>query len=132
MLKLAKYAAAQLALAKQVTALEEMKNDPELKQEIEFEAALETFLTEHAVSRSRLQAFLSMRGEPAAAPALTKSGRKTPVFPARLYKNPHTGEEITVKAHNHGKFKEWVTQYTKAVVESWQQGSPGQPWVAPK
>lgn len=122
MSKLAEFRAAERALAKQVTAFEELKNDAELKREIEFDEALAGVLKKFGMSRPKLLAFLQMELEPESVKTKAgKSGRKVPDFHPKIFTNPHTNESITVKLRTHGTYKEWVGKYGKDVVESWIQ-----------
>lgn len=148
MFKIAEFRAAEIALNKQQAAFEELKKNPELQREFEFDTALDKFLTTHSLNRSKLQAFLTMQGfpprvlapakpqtkttkaaaKPAAKPAdkpdrLTATGRKPPKVVGKVYKNPHNGESITVKRVDHGVLQSWVAQYTQETVDTWLQAA---------
>lgn len=112
---LAEFRRAELALAQQVTQFEEMKADPELKKELEFDSALTAFLDKHKVTRAQLLEYLEVEQAPEQKPKT----RKAPHIKTRVYKNPETGEEITVRMNNNGKYKAWVSQYGAKKVESW-------------
>lgn len=81
MFKIAEFRAAEIALNKQLAAFEELKKNPELQREFEFDTALDKFLATHSLNRSKLQAFLTMQGfpprvMPAAKPS-TKAAKTT-------------------------------------------------------
>jgi nucleoid DNA-binding protein len=131
MSKLAEFRDAEKALAMQVAAVEQLRNDPELKRELEFNSALDTLLAQFKISRARLYTMLASEIAPDAAPAEKKSHqkgagsfqlskRRSPVFIPKVYRNPHTGEEITVKLRNHSGYKAWVAEHGKVAVESWR------------
>lgn len=40
-------------------------------------------------------------------------------WPVKIYRNPHTGEEITVKSRNNGRLKAWVAEYGVNDVDDW-------------
>jgi hypothetical protein len=132
MSRIEQYREAELALAKHVAEVEALKNDPALKKEIEFDTELTKLLNQFGMTRPKLITFLGGAGAPAAAvapkkvtspKAPSKSGktRKTREFKDKIYKNPHTGELITVKLVTHGVYKSWIAQYGKEEVESWRQ-----------
>jgi hypothetical protein len=147
MFKIAEFRAAEKALAKQLAAFEELKNNAELRRELEFDKALDKFLAEHLMNRAKLQAFLTMQGFPprlgapvkAAAKAVAKPAAKAAAkpgpkaaakpakgtrlapnkSPAKVYKNPHNGESITVKRVDHGVLQRWVAEHGKETVDTW-------------
>lgn len=119
--KLAEFRAAELLLAKQVALVEALRNDEDLRKEIEFSDALDTLLDKFKMSRQRLIGILQQEQDPKAA--VKKAGnslsRKSPEFKPKTFRNPHTGEEIIVRLRTHGTYKEWVGKYGKEAVESW-------------
>lgn len=132
MSKLVTFKAAERALAVYYRELQEMKDDPELKRELEFDAELTELLARFKVSRETLLEILKMdsqnerkisqaklSGLPANAStkAIARSKQK---FPQRTYLNPHTGVEIKIRLGTDSKYKEWVKQYGKETVESWK------------
>lgn len=125
--KIAAYRKAELALAKQVALFEALKVDPELKKELEFNEHLEDFLKLHNMSRSALQAFLTLYGVPknpshkAKDPKPAKAGKKPPISEGRTYVNPHTNESILVKRKDHGVLMGWIAEHGEAEVDTWLQ-----------
>jgi len=128
--KIALYTAAELALAKQVTALEELKNDPELKRELEFSADLEALLTKHSFSKAKLYGFLEAQygaAKEAEVKAPTKSGRASRVKAGydahkdKLWTNPHTGETVWSRRRDHKTLLAWTEEYGLEAVLSWKK-----------
>lgn len=123
MTRLAEFRAAEKALAKQYAEFEAMKNDSELKKEIEFDNALNEFIAAHGMTRKKLLAFLSIE-DGDTQPKKHKANRKIPDFPDRTLTNPHTGETITVKSLNNGKVRGWIDEHGMDTVKSWQVPTP--------
>lgn len=120
MSKLAEYRQLERHLAEQVAALEAMKGDKGLEQEIEFETKLRTLLGEYSKS---LKDVIAIVGQPAGQ----KPGKNSsaPVKPARkarsvkVYKHPKTGEVVETKGGNHKTLKQWKAEHGSDTVESW-------------
>jgi len=137
MATIADFKAAERALAIQFTAFEEMKQNPELRKALELDAALEAFCIEHKTSRAALYELLALDIEPqkkqvkkpaatpakpaASKPASKPAGKRAaPVMKVRVFANPHTGEELTVRGNRDGKFNQWNAEYGADVVRSWK------------
>lgn len=120
MSKLVAFKAAERALAMHYREFEEMKADPELKRELEFDAELAQLLAKYKVARSTLLAILvaESRGEKQAA--TKKNGATKQSFPLRTYKNPHTGKVIQIRLGTDSTYKGWVKEHGKETVESWK------------
>jgi hypothetical protein len=122
MSKIAEFRAAELALGRQLAAFEALKNDTALKRELEFESAMTKLLDQYGVSRSSLAGIL---GITAASLRETKpaNGEKRAYAKQteKTFKNPHTGETITIKRLSHTTYKQWVEQYGEVVVQMWLQ-----------
>jgi len=129
-LKISAYRKAELALAKQIAAFEQMKTDPELRKELDFLGKIDDFLKEHDMTRSKLHQILTMQlsapgvvsqkagaAKPSAKPAAKPYGDRPP----RIYTNPHTSETIQVKRKDHGVLQGWIAEYGETTVESWLQ-----------
>lgn len=137
MATIADFKAAERALAIQFTAFEEMKQNPELRKALELDAALEAFCIEHKTSRAALYELLALGIEPqkkqvkkpaatpakpaASKPASKPAGKRAaPIMKIRVFANPHTGEELTVRGNRDGKFNQWNAEYGADVVRSWK------------
>ncbi|GFZ64659.1 hypothetical protein PSE10B_11810 [Pseudomonas amygdali pv. eriobotryae] len=122
MSKLAEFRQLERHLAEQMAALEAMKGDKGLEQEIEFERKLRALLGEYNKSLKDIVSILDPQsgfkpGKAAAAPGKgTRKPRAT-----KQYKNPHTGEVIETKGGNHKLLKEWKAEYGSDIVESWMR-----------
>lgn len=121
MFKIAQFVAAEAALAKQVTALEELKNDPELKRELEFSKELDELLTKWSFTRPRLHSFLNAEASALKAGEKKASGSKgkEPRGNVKLWTNPHTGEKVESARRDHATLKEWAEQYGLKTVLTW-------------
>ena len=120
MSKLAEFRQLERHLADQLAALEAMKGDKGLEQEIEFETKLRSLLGEYNKSLRDVISILDpqLASKPGRAPTTPqKSTRK--VRTVKAYKNPHTGEFIETKGGNHKKLKEWKEEHGSDTVESW-------------
>ncbi|MDF2643220.1 MAG: transcriptional regulator [Pseudomonas sp.] len=120
MSKLAEYRQLERHLAEQLEALEAMKGDKALEQEIEFESKLRELLGEYNKSLKDIVSILdpqssSRSGKTAPAPA--KATRKA--RSVKQYKNPHSGEVVETKGGNHKTLKQWKAEYGAETVESW-------------
>lgn len=128
--KIAAFRKAELALAKQIAAFEELKTDPELRKELEFVAKLDEFLNTYGWTRPRLYSFLASQGPAGAVEVKAGSGKPaakaktTPTkgqgWAGRSYTNPHTQETIVVKRKDHGVLQSWIAKYGEETVTSWQ------------
>lgn len=122
MFKIAQFVAAEAALAKQVTALAELKNDPELKRELEFSTELDEVLAKYSFSRPKLRDFLNQQAAAASAAEKKTRGAKSdkpPAIKVKLWTNPHTGETVESGRRDHKTLQEWAAQYGQEVVLTW-------------
>lgn len=125
MSKLAEFRQLERHLAEQMAALEAMKGDKELEQEIKFESKLLSLLGEYDKSLKDVISILDPKG--GSKPAGTRPGRAQPeptkatrkARSVKIYKNPHTGEFIETKGGNHKQLKEWKAEHGSDEVESW-------------
>jgi hypothetical protein len=120
MSKLAEYRQLERHLADQLAALEAMKDDKGLEQEIEFESKFRTLLGEYNKSLKDIVSILDPQGgfKPGKAAAAPVRGTRKPRA-IKLYKNPHSGEVVQTKGGNHKILKEWKAEYGSDTVESW-------------
>lgn len=118
MSKLAEFRQLEKHLAEQLQALEALKGDAGLKQEIEFETKLRALLAKYGFSLKDIINLLdpqASRRAPVAAPkAGTRKARQV-----KVYKNPESGEVVETKGGNHKILKEWKAKYGSDKVESW-------------
>jgi hypothetical protein len=130
--KIAKYTAAELALAKQVTALEELKNDPELKLELEFNSEFEALLSKYSFSKTKLYGFLeaqygAAKAVETKAPSPAKAGKASKEKAGyeghkdKLWTNPHTGEAVKSRRRDHKTILGWIEQHGLEEVLTWMQ-----------
>lgn len=120
MSKLAEFRQLERHLAEQLAALEAMKGDRGLEQEIEFETKLRALLGEYSKSLRDIVSILDPQaghraGKKSAAPV--KATRKARML--KVYKHPHTGEVVETKGGNHKTLKEWKAEHGSDTVESW-------------
>lgn len=122
MSKLAEFRQLERHLAEQIAALEAMKGDKSLEQEIEFETKLRALLGDYNKSLKDVVAILEPSGS-------SPKGRKAAVEPEKAtrkarelktYKNPHNGETIQTKGGNHTTLKAWKAEHGAETVEGWR------------
>ncbi|MEG5264493.1 histone-like nucleoid-structuring protein, MvaT/MvaU family [Pseudomonas sp. JDS28PS106] len=120
MSKLAEYRQLERHLAEQLQALEAMKGDKALEQEIEFESKLRELLGEYNKSLKDIISILDpqLSSRPGKAPAAPVKASRKPRS-VKLYKNPHSGEVVETKGGNHKTLKQWKAEYGAETVESW-------------
>jgi hypothetical protein len=121
MSKLAEFRALERHLSEQLQALEAMKNDKALGQEIEFEKQLRKLLGDYNKSLKDVIAILDPESV-RLAPVSVKGKQATTIRKPRVvkvYKNPHTGEVIETKGGNHRQLKEWKAEYGADTVDGW-------------
>jgi cupin superfamily acireductone dioxygenase involved in methionine salvage len=99
------------ALEARKKALAESK---EVQNEMAFEAGLNELMEKYSYTKADVLRILN----PAAAPKSTTSTRKQRT--AKVYLNPHTGEEVVTKGGNHKTLKAWKEQYGEEV-NTWLQ-----------
>ncbi len=119
MSRLAEFRQLEQQLAAQLAELESMKDNADLKKEIEFESKLRALLEKYGFSLREVINILDPQANrrAPATPALQKSTRKP--RDVKVYKNPHNGEVIETKGGNHKLLKEWKAEYGADEVESW-------------
>jgi hypothetical protein len=118
MSKLAEFRQLEKHLAEQLQALEALKGDAGLKQEIEFETKLRALLAKYGYSLKDIVNVLNPQPRRRAPATASKVGNRRP-RQVKIYKNPHTGEVVETKGGNHKTLKEWKAEYGSDTVESW-------------
>lgn len=119
MSKLAEFRQLEKHLAEQLKALETLKGDAGLKQEIEFETKLRALLAKYGYSLKDIVNLLDPKAGSRTPAAPTKSGTRKP-RQVKVYKNPKTGEVVETKGGNHKTLKEWKAEHGSDTVESWR------------
>ncbi len=118
MSKLAEYRQLERHLAEQLKALEALKDDADLKKEIEFETKLRDLLAKYGYSLKDVVNLLDPRvGR--REPAVQSNSGPRKARQVKTYKNPHTGEVIETKGGNHRGLKDWKAEHGSETVESW-------------
>ncbi|MBD9613719.1 DNA binding protein [Pseudomonas sp. PDM02] len=118
MSKLAEYRQLEKHLAEQLQALEALKGDSALKKEIEFEKKLRELLKQYGFSLKHIINLIDPQSTKRGTASTATPGTRKPRA-LKTYKNPHTGEVVETKGANHKTLKEWKSEYTSDVVESW-------------
>ena len=118
MSKLAEFRQLEKHLAEQLQALEALKGDAGLKQEIEFETKLRALLAKYGYSLKDIVNLLDPNAGRRAPAVETKTGNRKP-RQVKVYKNPESGEVVETKGGNHKILKEWKAKYGSDTVESW-------------
>lgn len=120
MSKLAEFKALEAQLAEQLKQLDALKNDGELKKEIEFEQKLCALLADYGFSLREVKLILDPHAKPERAVPVARQQRRERQL--KVYLNPNNGERVETKGGNHKLLKEWKSQYGAETVESWLQG----------
>ncbi|NWF07101.1 MULTISPECIES: histone-like nucleoid-structuring protein, MvaT/MvaU family [Pseudomonas] len=115
---LAEFRRLEKHLAEQLQALEALKGDAGLKQEIEFETKLRDLLAKYGYSLKDLVNLLDPDARRRAPVSEPKNGIRK-ARKVKVYKNPHTGETIETKGGNHRGLKQWKSEHGASTVESW-------------
>jgi hypothetical protein len=118
MSKLAEFRQLEKHLAEQLQALEALKGDAGLKQEIEFETNLRALLAKYGYSLKDVVNLLDPQAGRRTPIAEVKTSTRKP-RQVKVYKNPNTGEVVETKGGNHKMLKEWKAKYGSDTVESW-------------
>ncbi|EMT0168060.1 TPA: DNA binding protein [Pseudomonas aeruginosa] len=116
MSKLVEFKRLEAQLAAQLQQLDALKNDAELKKEIQFEEKLRALLAEYGMSLRDVINILDP--SPHSTPAVVVQRRQRQF---KVYKNPNTGEVVETKGGNHKVLKAWREQYGVEAVNSWLQ-----------
>ncbi|MCO6057937.1 DNA binding protein [Pseudomonas sp. MOB-449] len=118
MSKLAEFKRLEAQLAEQLAALDSLKNDTQLKREIEFETKLKALLAEYSVGLKTIIDILDPKASHLASIPVDGRRRERAV---KRYKNPHTKEVVETKGGNHKVLAAWKAQYGADTVQSWIQ-----------
>lgn len=119
MSKLAEFKALEAKLAEQLAQLDALKNDKELKLEIEFEQKLRALLNEYDYSLRNVIAILDQEALPSTAPQKSTGQRRARAV--KIYIHPKTNERVETKGGNHAVLKAWKVEHGAETVETWLQ-----------
>ncbi|NWC84215.1 H-NS histone [Pseudomonas putida] len=112
------YRATEEAIKELQDRLNNMKDNDELKKEMEFEEKLRNLMGEYGKSLRDIIALMDpdrlKKNRVSAPAATTRRTRNT-----KRYTNPHNNEEILTKGGNHRTLKEWKAKWGAEEVESW-------------
>lgn len=106
-----KYYNALADLEKLKADIETMESSPALKAELEFKAALEKLMDEHAKDAKDVAKIIGNDVAPSGRSKRTPS----------TWTNPHTGEKVVTAGGNHLTLKKWREEYGKDEVASWKE-----------
>lgn len=118
MSKLAEFRQLEQHLAEQLAALEALKGDAGLQQEIEFETKLRDLLAQYGKSLKDVVSIIDPKAASKKAPPVPQRNTRR-ARTVKVYKNPHNGEVVETKGGNHKTLKQWKGEYGSDVVESW-------------
>jgi hypothetical protein len=118
MSRLAEYRQLERHLAEQLQALERMKSDGALKEELEFETKLRALLDQYGFSLKHIINLLDPQSTKRVPAHAAAPGKRKP-RELKVYKNPNTGEVVQTKGGNHNVLKEWKNKHGATEVESW-------------
>lgn len=121
MSKLAQYKALEAQLAAQLKQLDELKNDGDLKREIEFEEKLRNLMAKYGFSLKGIIALLDPLARTTVATSVSVLGGQRRQRQTKIYKNPETGEVVETKGGNHKVLRAWKDLYGSEKVECWLQ-----------
>ena len=114
MSKIAEYKRLEAQLAEQLAALDKLKTDDKLQQEIEFETRLKALLKEYGYT---LRTVLDILDPSPVAKTNQQGARRERSL--KTYTNPHTGEVVETRGGNHRVINAWKAQYGADEVKSW-------------
>ena len=112
---ISQYAQKEQLLKQLQEELQQLEQNESLKKEIEFKEQLEMLMKEYEKSAKDVKDILYPNAEP--EKAQKKSTRKPRKL--KVYKNPHTGEEIATRGGNQKQLKMWKEEHGDEVVEGW-------------
>ncbi len=115
MSKIAEYKRLESKLAEQLAALDKLKADDKLQQEIEFETKLKALLKEYGFSLKTVLDILDP--QPVVNKTVPQGVRRPRTL--KVYTNPHTGEVVETKGGNHKVINAWKAKYGAEMVKSW-------------
>ncbi|MCK9739401.1 histone-like nucleoid-structuring protein, MvaT/MvaU family [Pseudomonas syringae] len=124
MSRLAEYRRLEEQIAEQRSKLYELRSDPRLEKEMEFEGKLRELLDQHGKGLADVSDLLDpklsrVQGRQVAVPAKrTRQARRV-----KVYRNPLTGEIVESKGKNNRLLGAWKAQFGHEEIESWVRQS---------
>lgn len=116
--KINQFREAERRLAEQMAILEKLKNDQDLKKELEFEESLMALIEEYGMSKRSVMAIIDPYYYHAATQEIVPTRARKP-RKLKIYIHPETGEKIETRGGNHKLLRAWKDQYGDEVVEGW-------------
>lgn len=100
--------------------LQAMQTDPRLVRELEFAEELKSLMDRYDRNAQAVLHVLFPEGNwPAPRKRQQEEPRQRRERTLKIYKNPHTQEEIQTKGGNHKVLKEWKAKWGADEVETW-------------
>lgn len=118
MSKLVEFREIEQQLAELLRRQEALKDDDELKKDLQFADDLNALINEYG--KTPAQVISIVAPELAVKKPAGKARRQRAI---KVYVNPHNSERVETKGGNNKTLKEWKQQYGANVVESWVQAS---------
>ncbi|MBD8480358.1 histone-like nucleoid-structuring protein, MvaT/MvaU family [Pseudomonas coleopterorum] len=122
MSRLTEYRRLEQQITEQRSRLDELRSDPRLEKEMEFEGKLHELLYPHGKGLDDMvdrldPRFSRVQGGQVAVPAKrSRQARRV-----KVYRNPLTGEIVESKGGNNRLLAAWKAQFVHQEVESWVQ-----------
>ena len=121
--KISTYYKKQKMLDQLQKEIQQLEEDKELKQELNFKEELRSLMQKYDKSgREMLEVLAAL--DPAVQSRVEQGGagsdgrRKRPL---KTYRNPHTGEVVETRGGNHKTLNAWRKQFGKEEVARWQE-----------
>lgn len=124
MSRLTEYRRLEQQITEQRSRLDELRSDPRLQKEMEFEGKLQKLLEQHGKALADVvdlldPNFSGVQGGQVAVPSKrTRQARRV-----KVYRNPLTGEIVEFKGGNNRLLGAWKAQFGHEEVESWVRQS---------
>ncbi|NYT72975.1 H-NS histone family protein [Halomonas sp. QX-2] len=97
--------------------LQELENNSELKEEIEFKERLQALMTEYGKLAREVCEMIDPSYNRQSTKKSGMDGRKK--RPLKVYKNPHTEEVVETRGGNHKIIQAWKAEFGNEEVGSW-------------
>lgn len=114
MSKLVSYREKEELLRKLTEEMSRLKEDPELKKDLDFKDEINQVLAKHSKTLNDLIKIFQLD------PKSTTKGRgNRKVRKLKVYVNPHNNEVVETRGGNHRVLKAWKAEHGNDTVESW-------------